>query len=121
MMYVYVQSEPGLWTVGFYTPDGRWISESDHESTESAARRVAWLNGAKEETCLKRRQMGSPRFFTNSRSGAGNRRNHESTARREINGKGAAIREPTNQPRDTGRLREVQILQANGRRAARTE
>jgi hypothetical protein len=45
-MYVYLQSEPGLWTVGFYTPDGKWESESDHESAEAAAQRVHWLNGA---------------------------------------------------------------------------
>ncbi len=44
-MYVYIESEPGLWTVGFYAPDGAWIPESDHADKESAARRVAWLNG----------------------------------------------------------------------------
>jgi hypothetical protein len=44
-MYVYVKSEPGLWTVGFYKPDGSWESESDHESSQAAAERVAWLNG----------------------------------------------------------------------------
>ena len=47
-MYVYVKSKfPGeqLWTVGFYKPDGSWEPESDHESAEDAADRVAWLNG----------------------------------------------------------------------------
>lgn len=44
-MYVYIQSEPGLYTVGFYDPNGKWNPESDHESTESAANRVAFLNG----------------------------------------------------------------------------
>jgi len=44
-MYVYIRSEPGLWTVGFYSPDGEWHPESDHESIEEAAARVAWLNG----------------------------------------------------------------------------
>lgn len=44
-MYVYIQSEPGLWTVGFYRPDGQWIPESDHTTAERAAARVAWLNG----------------------------------------------------------------------------
>lgn len=44
-MYVYKKTEPQLWTVGFYTPDGEWIPESDHESEESAANRVHWLNG----------------------------------------------------------------------------
>lgn len=43
--YVYIKSEPGLWTVGFYDPQGRWLSESDHNNTDNAASRVAWLNG----------------------------------------------------------------------------
>jgi hypothetical protein len=43
--YVYINSEPGLWTVGFYDPDGKWHSESDHDIREEAAKRVAWLNG----------------------------------------------------------------------------
>ena len=43
--YVYIHSEPGLWTVGFYRPDGRWEAESDHDSTDSAAARVHYLNG----------------------------------------------------------------------------
>jgi hypothetical protein len=47
-MYVYIQSESTLWTVGFYSPDGIWHSESDHESQEAAAERVHYLNGGKE-------------------------------------------------------------------------
>ena len=46
MSYVYIQSEPRLWTVGFYRPDGRWEAESDHDERELAAARVAWLNGS---------------------------------------------------------------------------
>ena len=63
-MYVYIQSEkPGwypsprqensvylegtLWTVGFYQPDGKFISESDHPTSEQAAERVHYLNGGK--------------------------------------------------------------------------
>jgi len=51
-MYVYIRSEHFTWTVGFYEPDGKWVSESDHETPEAAAERVAWLNGGgvKEET-----------------------------------------------------------------------
>lgn len=49
-MYVYVLSEKHkgnrLYTVGFYDPKGNWVSESDHESKEKAAERVAWLNGS---------------------------------------------------------------------------
>lgn len=44
-MYVYVRSEPRLWTVGFYKPDGSFEPESDHSDSEAAARRVHWLNG----------------------------------------------------------------------------
>jgi hypothetical protein len=45
--YVYIRSEPSLWTVGFYRPDGKWEPESDHSSSEDAAKRVAWLNGGR--------------------------------------------------------------------------
>jgi len=44
-MYVYLRSEPQLWTVGFYTPSGEWVSESDYECRDDAAERVHWLNG----------------------------------------------------------------------------
>jgi len=44
-MYVYIRSEPGLWTVGFYSPDGKFNPESDYNSSEEAAKRVAYLNG----------------------------------------------------------------------------
>ncbi len=44
-MYVYIESEPGLWTVGFYSPDFEWMPESDHKNKDDAALRVAWLNG----------------------------------------------------------------------------
>jgi hypothetical protein len=45
-MYVYKQTQPDLYTVGFYNPKGKWIAESDHPTDHSAARRVAWLNGS---------------------------------------------------------------------------
>lgn len=44
-MYVYIRSEPGLWTVGHYAPEGKFEPESDHASTEAAAERVRYLNG----------------------------------------------------------------------------
>lgn len=44
-MWVFIQSEPGLWTVGFYDPEGKWQPESDHASKQSAAARVNFLNG----------------------------------------------------------------------------
>lgn len=43
--WVYKKTEPGLWTVGFYAPDGEWEPESDHRSSDAAADRVHWLNG----------------------------------------------------------------------------
>jgi len=44
-MYVYKKSELNLWTVGYYHPNGSWVPESDHESNDLAAERVAYLNG----------------------------------------------------------------------------
>lgn len=50
-MYVYKRTEPGLWTVGYYDPKGKWEPESDHGSTEEAAKRTAWLNGDRDAPC----------------------------------------------------------------------
>ena len=47
MNYIYIESEKGLWTVGFYKPDGKFVPESDHDSREEAAARVHYLNGGK--------------------------------------------------------------------------
>ena len=47
-MWVYLGSESGLWTVGFYTPVGVWTPESDHASKEEAAARVSYLNGGRK-------------------------------------------------------------------------
>lgn len=48
--YVYIKSVSdvngnSLFTVGHYAPDGRWIPESDHATSDQAAERTAWLNG----------------------------------------------------------------------------
>jgi hypothetical protein len=48
VMYVYIQSEPGIWTAGFYNPSGEWTPESDHTSAKVAAQRVHWLNGGND-------------------------------------------------------------------------
>ncbi len=45
MSYVYIRTEPELWTVGFYKPDGKFEPESDHGSPEDAAKRVHYLKG----------------------------------------------------------------------------
>jgi len=50
-MWVYIASEPGLWTVGFYNPDNVFVPDSDHTLRESAAARVAWLNGGGQSVC----------------------------------------------------------------------
>ena len=51
-MWHYVKTEPNLWTVGFGEGEN-WTTDSDHDSKESAANRVAFLNGEliKEEFC----------------------------------------------------------------------
>lgn len=48
MIWVYVQSEPNLFTVGFYSPDGEWHTDSDYSSKREAAERCAYLNGSKK-------------------------------------------------------------------------
>ena len=49
-MWVYIQTEtnPDLFTVGFYSPDGKWNPDSDFSTRKEAADRVAYLNGSKE-------------------------------------------------------------------------
>ena len=44
-MYVYLRSEPQLYTVGYYDPNGKFQPESDHSDREKAADRVHYLNG----------------------------------------------------------------------------
>ena len=45
-MFIYIQSEPHLWTVGHYEPGtGKFIPESDHEFPALAANRAIELNG----------------------------------------------------------------------------
>lgn len=51
-MWVYKQSEPFLWTVGFYNPAGRFEAESDHSDSESAANRVSYLNGSPDTNAI---------------------------------------------------------------------
>lgn len=47
--WLYVCFEPGLWTVGHYSPSGEWQPVSDHGSDEEAAKRVRYLNGGLPE------------------------------------------------------------------------
>jgi hypothetical protein len=48
MVWVYIKSEPYLWTVGFYSPDGKFNPESDHDTKEDASKRCHYLNGGKD-------------------------------------------------------------------------
>ena len=52
-MWVYIESERGLYTVGFYDHNGGWHPESDHNSKEEAAKRVHYLNGGNPEVIDK--------------------------------------------------------------------
>ena len=45
--YIYIK-EPGLYTVGFYDPSGKFQPESYHARREEAAERVHWLNGGSD-------------------------------------------------------------------------
>lgn len=54
-MYVYIQSEPRLWTAGFYDPSGKWQPESDHSSKEEAADRINYLNGGEKVFKVRRK------------------------------------------------------------------
>ncbi len=60
-MYVYIRSEPGVWTVGFFDPTGKWVAESDHVSREEAARQVNYLNGGELDK--------PPQYVDNQRKG----------------------------------------------------
>jgi len=46
--WVYIRTEPRLWTVGFYDPSGKFQTDSDHSDREEAAQRVHYLNGGTE-------------------------------------------------------------------------
>lgn len=46
MGYMYKQTEPQLWTVGFIDGDNVFTPESDHGSATEAAARLRYLNGA---------------------------------------------------------------------------
>lgn len=50
-MYVYQRTEfsPELYTVGYYTPDGKWVPESDYNKSADAVTRVHYLNGGANE------------------------------------------------------------------------
>lgn len=60
-MYTTLQSEPGLWTVGSYDPNGKWHAESDHGDRQEAQEQVAYLNGGPLPT--SKQQLPDPADF----------------------------------------------------------
>lgn len=46
-MYVIQSFEKGLYTVGFFAPDGKWHPHADYTSIAEAERMVNYLNGGK--------------------------------------------------------------------------
>lgn len=60
-MYVYIQSEPKLWTVGHYSPTGQFEPESDWGVQHEAAARVHWLNGGEGEGDVEVAYIGGKR------------------------------------------------------------
>ena len=48
--WVYINSEPGLWTTGFYDPQGKWHGDEDYPNPQMAADRVHYLNGGNPVT-----------------------------------------------------------------------
>lgn len=66
MKYVYRRqglAEQIEWTAGFYDPNGEWIIESTHETSDLAARRVFLLNGGyklgKDSTPVERAELAA--------------------------------------------------------------
>lgn len=41
---MYHKTEPGVWSVGYYSESGDWISESQCINAEEAALHAHWLN-----------------------------------------------------------------------------
>lgn len=66
--YCYIKSEPQLWTVGFYSPNGEWHPDSDHSDREDAAKRVAFLNGGSKPIITVEGTMEAIKNITISRS-----------------------------------------------------
>ena len=52
-MYIYIQTEKGLWTAGHYDPKGKFIPESDHDNEQDARQRVHYLNGGSPKCICK--------------------------------------------------------------------
>ncbi|HEX3038678.1 MAG TPA: hypothetical protein VHP54_00085 [Caproiciproducens sp.] len=47
-MFVYQKTEPGTWTVGYFTDSGEWKPECSCNTAAEAAQRTHWLNGGED-------------------------------------------------------------------------
>jgi hypothetical protein len=55
-MYVYLETDPGTFTVGFFDPTPKFVPESDYASADEAIARMRWLNGAPPEAKAARKK-----------------------------------------------------------------
>lgn len=53
-MYVYIKTEPDLYTVGFYSPNGFWHADKDCDNKTEAAERIHYLNGGDPPITLEK-------------------------------------------------------------------
>jgi hypothetical protein len=51
-MYIFQKSEPGVWTVGYFTSSGEWKTECECSSAADASQRAHWLNGGHDKEDL---------------------------------------------------------------------
>jgi hypothetical protein len=49
-VYLFPRASGDPYTVGHYAPDGTWHPDSDHTTSEEAAKRVHYLNGGTDLT-----------------------------------------------------------------------
>jgi hypothetical protein len=73
-MHTYIKSEPRLYTVGHYDPNGRWQPESDWGNREDAAARAAYLNGVGSHADWERGPFGPRRVLEDPLPCTGNER-----------------------------------------------
>lgn len=52
-MYTYLETEKGLWQVGYFDDVGNWISDYDYDMEKHAIRRVHFLNREKTDLNLR--------------------------------------------------------------------
>lgn len=48
--WLYIESEPGLYTVGYYDQKNKWHPISDHESEREALAKIRHLHGVSDQT-----------------------------------------------------------------------